>query len=141
MSLREEKLLNALRLIVLMHLLLLGLAVVIGMMNYPRYGGTADNPLLGGYRLYGFEGWGGDQDYNSYITETFTENLPTRFLQHYYVNPFYDGETFYLYAYSFGELLELIRKFVEPSDEIGDVLDSSTEMRTYRNTITEIFKN
>ena len=29
-------------------------------------------PLLGGYRLYGFEGWGGDQDYNSYITETFT---------------------------------------------------------------------
>ena len=57
------------------------------------------------------------------------------------VNPFYDGETFYLYAYSFGELLELIRKFVEPSDEIGDVLDSSTEMKTYRNTITEIFKN
>lgn len=61
--------------------------------------------------------------------------------RHYYVNPFYDGETFYLYAYSFGELLELIRKFVEPSDEIGDVLDSSTEMKTYRNTITEIFKN
>ena len=61
--------------------------------------------------------------------------------RHYYVNPFYDGETFYLYADSFGELLELIRKFVEPSDEIGDVLDSSTEMKTYRNTITEIFKN
>lgn len=61
--------------------------------------------------------------------------------RHYYVNPFYDGETFYLYAYSFGELLELIRKFVEPSDEIEDVLDSSIEMKTYRNTITEIFKN
>lgn len=61
--------------------------------------------------------------------------------RHYYVNPFYDGETFYLYAYSFGELLELIRKFVEPSDEIEDVLDSSAEMKTYSNTITEIFKN
>lgn len=54
-------------------------------LNYPNYGGAADNPLLGGYRLYGFEGWGGDQDYNKYIKETFTENLPTRFLQHYYV--------------------------------------------------------
>ncbi len=59
-------------------------------LNYPKYGGTADNPLLGGYRLYGFEGWGGDQDYNSYITETFTENLPTRFLQHYYVTDWED---------------------------------------------------
>lgn len=54
-------------------------------LNYPKYGGAADNPLLGGYRLYGFEGWGGDQDFNKYIKETFTENLPTRFLQHYYV--------------------------------------------------------
>lgn len=53
--------------------------------NYPSFGGAADNPLLGGFRLYGFEGWGGDQDFNKYIRETFTENLPTKFLQHYYV--------------------------------------------------------
>ena len=54
-------------------------------LNYPSYGGTADNPLLGGYRLYGFEGWGGDQNFNNYILQTFNQNLPTRFLQHYYV--------------------------------------------------------
>ncbi len=54
-------------------------------LNYPQFGGTADNPLLGGYRLYGFEGWGGDRDYNNYILQTFNQNLPTRFLQHYYV--------------------------------------------------------
>lgn len=54
-------------------------------LNYPAYGGTADNPLLGGYRLYGFEGWGGDRDYNNYIFQTFNQNLPTKFLQHYYV--------------------------------------------------------
>lgn len=53
--------------------------------NYPSFGGAADNPLLGGFRLYGFEGWGGDNDFNEYIKETFTENLPTKFLQHYYV--------------------------------------------------------
>lgn len=54
-------------------------------LNYPDFGGTADNPLLGGYRLYGFEGWGGDKNFNNYITQTFTENLPTKFLQHYKV--------------------------------------------------------
>lgn len=54
-------------------------------LNYPQYGGTADNPLLGGYHLYGFEGWGGDKDFNNYIIQTFTENLPTKFLQHYKV--------------------------------------------------------
>lgn len=58
--------------------------------NYPSFGGAADNPLLGGFRLYGFEGWGGDKDYNKYIRETFTENLPTKFLQHYYVTDWED---------------------------------------------------
>ena len=54
-------------------------------LNYPAFGGTADNPLLGGFRLYGFEGWGGDKDFNNYIVQTFNQNLPTKFLQHYYV--------------------------------------------------------
>ena len=54
-------------------------------LNYPAYGGAADNPLLGGYRLYGFEGWGGDKDFNRYILQTYNQNLPTKFLQHYYV--------------------------------------------------------
>lgn len=54
-------------------------------LNYPSYRGTADNPLLGGYRLYGFEGWGGDKDFNRYILQTFNQNLPTKFLQHYYI--------------------------------------------------------
>ena len=54
-------------------------------LNWPAFGGTADNPLLGGFRLYGFEGWGGQQDFDAYIEGTFTENLPTRFLQHYQI--------------------------------------------------------
>lgn len=33
---------------------------------------------------------GGDQDYNSYITETFTENCLPRFIQHYYVTDWED---------------------------------------------------
>jgi len=54
-------------------------------LNWPAFGGTADNPLLGGFRLYGFEGWGGQQDFNQYIEGTFNENVPTKFLQHYQV--------------------------------------------------------
>ena len=52
-------------------------------LNWPAFKGTADNPLLGGYRLYGFEGWGGNQDFNKYIVGTFDENVPTKWLQHY----------------------------------------------------------
>ena len=54
-------------------------------LNWPNFGGTADNPLLGGFRLYGFEGWGGQQNFNQYIEGTFNENVPTKFLQHYEV--------------------------------------------------------
>lgn len=59
-------------------------------LNHPEFGGTADNPLLGGYRLYGFEGWGGDQNYTNYIYQTFNQNLPTRFLQHYQITNWVD---------------------------------------------------
>lgn len=55
-------------------------------LNYPEYEGAADNPLLGGFALTGFEGWGGSNDsFNTYMTGTFAENLPTKFLQHYQV--------------------------------------------------------
>lgn len=54
-------------------------------LNYPEFGGTADNPLLGGFRLAGFEGWDRKDTFPYYINRTFSENLPTRFLQHYQV--------------------------------------------------------
>lgn len=54
-------------------------------LNWVSHGGAANNPLLGGYKLEGFEGWGGDQDFNNYLYLTFAENLPTKFLQHYQV--------------------------------------------------------
>ncbi len=54
-------------------------------LNWPAYGGAADNPLLGGYDLAGFEGWGSNNNFDEYITRTFAINLPTKFLQHYKV--------------------------------------------------------
>ena len=53
--------------------------------NGPGTGGVMNNPLLGGWQEEGFEGWGNEQDFNAYLNMTFTENLPTRFLQHYQV--------------------------------------------------------
>ncbi len=55
------------------------------MINWPSYGGSADNPLLSGFELYGFEGWGSNQDYTQYIIDTFSQNVPSRFIQHYEV--------------------------------------------------------
>ena len=51
--------------------------------NGPSKGGVMDNPLLGGYVTEGFEGWGNEQDFNTYIETLYLENLPTRFLMHY----------------------------------------------------------
>lgn len=60
-------------------------------LNYPSFGGTADNPLLGHLGLSGFEGWGSSNDsYNDYIVQTFTENLPAKFLQHYLITKWVD---------------------------------------------------
>lgn len=54
-------------------------------LNAPDFGGTADHPLLGGFELAGFEGWQSDKNFDHFIKKTFNTNLPTKFLQKYYV--------------------------------------------------------
>ncbi|WP_284036478.1 endo-alpha-N-acetylgalactosaminidase family protein [Neobacillus sp. 114] len=54
-------------------------------LNWPEAGGTADHPLLGGFELAGFEGWQSDKNFDHFIRMTFDTNLPTKFLQKYYV--------------------------------------------------------
>lgn len=54
-------------------------------LNWPEAGGTADHPLLGGFELAGFEGWQSDKNFDNFIHMTFDTNLPTKFLQKYYV--------------------------------------------------------
>lgn len=55
-------------------------------------GGAATNPLLGGVDLAGFEGWQANKDYNNYIYKTFNTQLPTKFLQHYLVTSWTQGD-------------------------------------------------
>lgn len=54
-------------------------------LNWPEAGGTADHPLLGGFELAGFEGWQSDKNFDQFIKMTFDTNVPTKFLQKYYV--------------------------------------------------------
>lgn len=54
-------------------------------LNWPEAGGTADHPLLGGFELSGFEGWQSEKNFDQFIHMTYDTNLPTKFLQKYYV--------------------------------------------------------
>ncbi|MFB7599073.1 endo-alpha-N-acetylgalactosaminidase family protein [Streptomyces sp. NPDC056160] len=43
------------------------------------------DPLLGGSSIKEFEGWTGHDDFNAFYRNIWTDNLPTKFLQHYQV--------------------------------------------------------
>ena len=59
--------------------------------DYPSYGGAAVEPLLGGYDMKDFEGWQGRNDYDAYITNLYTHDLTTKFIQHYQIVDWEDG--------------------------------------------------
>ncbi len=40
-------------------------------------------PMLGGCRNLGFMGWHSERDYNAFIENVFTNNLPTKYIQHF----------------------------------------------------------
>ncbi|WP_419955385.1 endo-alpha-N-acetylgalactosaminidase family protein [Neobacillus niacini] len=61
-------------------------------LNWPEAGGTADHPLLGGFELAGFEGWQSDKNFDQFIRMTFDTNVPTKFLQKYYVTDWTNAE-------------------------------------------------
>lgn len=61
--------------------------------DYPSYSGAAQSPLLGGLNMTDFEGWQGRTDYENYIKVMFRHNLITKYLQHYQVVDWVDGET------------------------------------------------
>ncbi|MHA3225925.1 endo-alpha-N-acetylgalactosaminidase family protein [Globicatella sulfidifaciens] len=60
--------------------------------QFPKYGGSAVSPLLFGYDMKDFEGWQGRSDYAGYIDNLFKVNVPTKFIQHFEVTNWEDGE-------------------------------------------------
>ncbi|MFC6706461.1 endo-alpha-N-acetylgalactosaminidase family protein [Flexivirga alba] len=51
------------------------------------------DPLLGGEQLSEFEGWTGHDDYNAFLQNIWTNNLPTKFLQHFPLQTWDPGKT------------------------------------------------
>lgn len=60
--------------------------------DYPSYGGAAQAPLLGGLNMTDFEGWQGRTNYKNYINIMFRHNLITKYLQHYQIVDWEDGD-------------------------------------------------
>ncbi len=60
--------------------------------DYIQYGGAANYPLLGGYDMKDFEGWQGRSDYRGYITNLFADNLMTKYIQHFKVTNWINGQ-------------------------------------------------
>ena len=60
--------------------------------DYPSYGGAANAPLLGGYSMKDFEGWQGRSDYDAYINNLYSHDVSTKFLQHFKVTKWVDGD-------------------------------------------------
>lgn len=60
--------------------------------NIPEYSGAAMNPLLGGYNMKDFEGWQGRNNYAEYIRNLFHTNLSSKFIQHFQVIKWLDGD-------------------------------------------------
>ncbi|OZG68865.1 endo-alpha-N-acetylgalactosaminidase family protein [Bifidobacterium eulemuris] len=54
--------------------------------DFPKYSGAANAPLLGGYNMKDFEGWQGRNDYDAYITNLYTHDVSTKFIQHFKVS-------------------------------------------------------
>lgn len=55
--------------------------------DYPKeFGGASNAPLLGGYNQQDFEGWAKRNNYDNYITNLFTYDISTKFLQHFTVS-------------------------------------------------------
>ena len=60
--------------------------------DYPSYDGAAQMPLLGGLNMTDFEGWQGRTSYDNYMKVMFRHNLITKYLQHYQVVDWTDGD-------------------------------------------------
>ncbi|OZG62320.1 serine protease [Bifidobacterium lemurum] len=108
--------------------------------DYPSYGGAANAPLLGGYNMKDFEGWQGRNDYDAYITNLYTHDVSTKFIQHFKVsrwvnNPLDDTS-------SYDPETNGGNEFIELKDDEGNVVTLARETNdqsstAYRNrTIT-----
>ena len=89
--------------------------------DYGSYGGAAQAPLLGGLEMTDYEGWSGRTNYDNYITVMYRHNLITKFLQHYKVNKWVDGDAVNVSGRSWIPEMEIILKSDEKNGKANTV--------------------
>ncbi|WP_242955871.1 endo-alpha-N-acetylgalactosaminidase family protein, partial [Lachnoclostridium sp. An181] len=105
--------------------------------DYPSYGGAAIAPLLGGYNMKDFEGWQGRNDYDAYITNLYTHDLTTKFLQHFEVVKWVDGEPTDFGGYTWTPEKEITLKDDDGNTVVATRESTDPSSAAYRNrTIT-----
>ena len=105
--------------------------------DYPGYGGAAMAPLLGGYSMKDFEGWEGRNDYDAYITNLYTHDLTTKFLQHFEVIKWVDGEEIDYKGYKLTPEKEITLRDVNGNKVVATRESTDPADTAYRNrTIT-----
>lgn len=107
--------------------------------NYPSYSGSADYPLLGGYNMKDFEGWQGRNDYDGYMTNLFENNVSTKFVQHFDVTKWVDGETVRMPNPAGGTLDWTPEMLIELEGDLGKLVierksnDYANDLENYRS--------
>ncbi len=100
--------------------------------DYPSYSGAAQMPLLGGLNMTDFEGWQGRTDYENYIKVMFRHNLITKYLQHYQIMDWTDGETVNMPTGAWTPEMEItLRNTKDPKDDTEVVV--SRDSNDYSN--------
>ncbi|MEY8518708.1 endo-alpha-N-acetylgalactosaminidase family protein [Lachnospiraceae bacterium 29-84] len=106
--------------------------------DYPSYRGAAMAPLLGGLNMTDFEGWQGRVNFKNYITVMFRHNLITKYLQHYQVVDWVDGEPVAMQGGSWTPEMQITLRNTEDASDNTEVVVSRksndyTKLADYRS--------
>lgn len=109
--------------------------------DYPSYGGAANAPLLGGYNMKDFEGWQGRSDYDAYIRNLYTHDVMTKFLQHFEVIKWVNGEAVSMFdnseSYKWTPEMEITLRDEADNVVVAKRVSNDVKSADYRNrTIT-----
>ncbi len=111
--------------------------------DYPSYRGAAMAPLLGGLNMTDFEGWQGRANFRNYITVMFRHNLITKYLQHYQVVDWVDGEPVAMQGGSWTPEMQITLRNTEDASDNTEVVVSRksndyTKLADYRSRIIKL---
>jgi len=106
--------------------------------DYTSYGGNANAPLLGGYDMKDFEGWQGRSNYDDYINNLFTNNISTKFFQHFLVTKWVNGEAI---ENPYGSTWVPEKEITLEDETYGKVVVTRTDAENYSEDVMSDYRD